>query len=167
HWRDTEASYIGTLGVSPEALGKKVGKRLLLESINRASKKGYTRVDLNTWPGNMKAVPLYKKIGMMWNPEIGGVHMEDFIPGILQHPLCHPFFVPLSGNHDWYNVHVREPTQAPDDHEIDGLAAYPYEFKENENTLSVVVDRYGRGITSVECAIGSSKLRVQAKDGVR
>ena len=36
HWRDKEAAYVGTLGVSPEALGKKVGKKLLLESIQRA-----------------------------------------------------------------------------------------------------------------------------------
>jgi len=42
HWRDAEAAYVGTLGVSPEALGKKVGKRLLLESIQCASEKGYT-----------------------------------------------------------------------------------------------------------------------------
>lgn len=163
HWRDTEAAYVGTLGVSPEALGKKVGKQLLLESIKRASEKGYTRVDLNTWAGNMKAVPLYKKIGMMWNPEISGVHMENYIPGILQHPLCLPFFVPLSGNLDWYNTHVRDPVQAPDEYEVDGLAIYPYEFKDDDNTLSIIVDRYGRGITAVERSIGSTKLRVQAK----
>jgi ribosomal protein S18 acetylase RimI-like enzyme len=163
HWRDTEAAYIGTLGVSPEALGKKVGKRLLLESIERASKKGYTRVDLNTWAGNMKAVPLYKKIGMMWNPEISGVQMEDYIPGILHHPLCHPFFVPLSGNSDWYDVHVREPTQAPDEYEIDGLAVYPYKFANGNDELSVVVDRYGRGISSVDRKFGESRLKVMAK----
>lgn len=163
HWRDAEAAYVGTLGVSPEALGKKVGKRLLLESIQCASEKGYTRVDLNTWPGNMKAVPLYKKIGMMWNPEISGVHMEDFVPGILQHPLCSPFFEPLRGNPGWYDTHVRNPTQAPDEFEIDGLSVYPYEFKVDKNKLSVVVDRYGRGITSVERTIEGSKLRVQAK----
>ena len=58
HWRDTEAAYIGTLGVSPAALGKKVGKKLLWESIERAAENGYTRVDLNTWAGNMIAVPL-------------------------------------------------------------------------------------------------------------
>ena len=163
HWRDTEAAYVGTLGVSPEALGKKVGKRLLLESIKRVSEKGYTRIDLNTWAGNMEAVPLYKKIGMMWNPEISGVHMEDFIPGILQHPLCFPFFVPLSGNHDWYDVHIREPVQAPDEFEIDGLAVYPYEFEKDENTLSVIVDRYGRGISSVERKIEGSRLKTYAK----
>ena len=26
HWRDKEAAYIGLLGVSPQVLGKKVGK---------------------------------------------------------------------------------------------------------------------------------------------
>ena len=163
HWRDNEAAYIGTLGVSPEALGKKVGKRLLLESIERASKKGYTRVDLNTWAGNMKAVPLYKKIGMMWNPEISGVQMEDYIPGILHHPLCRSFFVPLSGNNDWYDVHVRDPTQAPDEYEIDGLAVYPYKFAHENDELSVVVDRYGRGISSIDRKFGESRLKVMAK----
>ncbi len=162
HWRDKEAAYIGTLGVSPEALGKKVGKRLLLESIQRALDKGYFRVDLNTWAGNMKAVPLYKKIGMMWNPEIGGVHMEDYIPGILKHPLCSPFFIPLSGNGDWYDAHVREPAQAPDDTERKGMAVFPYEFKHNENTLSVTIDRLGRGITAIERVINDVKIRVDA-----
>lgn len=162
HWRDKEAAYIGTLGVSPEALGKKVGKRLLLESIQRALDKGYFRVDLNTWAGNMKAVPLYKKIGMMWNPEIGGVHMEDYIPGILKHPLCSPFFIPLSGNGDWYDAHVREPAQAPDDNERKGMAVFPYEFKHNENTLSVTIDRLGRGITAIERVINDVKIRVDA-----
>jgi hypothetical protein len=163
HWRDKEAAYVGTLGVSPEALGKKVGKRLLLESLKRASEKGYTRVDLNTWAGNMKAVPLYKKIGMMWNPEISGVHMEDYIPGILQHPLCLPFFEQLGDNGDWYNIHVRDPTQAPDDYEVDGLAVFPYEFKNDDDTLSVTVDRYGRGISTIERSIGNSRIKIRAK----
>jgi len=162
HWRDAEATYVGTLGVSPEALGKKVGKRMLLESIQRAFDKGYSRVDLNTWAGNMKAVPLYKKIGMMWNPEISGVHMEDYIPGILKHPLCSPFFVPLSGNGDWYGAHVREPIQAPDDNKKNGMAIYPYEFVHNDNALSVTIDRLGRGITAIERTIDGKKLRVDA-----
>ena len=162
HWRDQEAAYVGTLGVSPEALGKKVGKRLLLESIQRALEKGYFRVDLDTWAGNMKAVPLYKKIGMMWNPETSGVHMEDYIPGILKHPLCSPFFIPLSGNGDWYDAHVREPVQAPDNNERKGMAVFPYEFKHAENTLSVIIDRLGRGITAIERVIDDVKIRVDA-----
>ncbi|MHA2425086.1 MAG: GNAT family N-acetyltransferase [Candidatus Thorarchaeota archaeon] len=163
HWRDTEAAYIGTLGVSPEALGKKVGKRLLLESIKRASSKGYTRVDLNTWAGNMKAVPLYKKIGMMWNPEISGVHMEDYIPGILNHPLSRSFFEPLAGEHDWYDVHIRDPSQAPDEHELNGLAIFPYEFENDGNKLSVTIDRYGRGISAIDRTVSKSRLKFFAR----
>ncbi|MHA1136313.1 MAG: GNAT family N-acetyltransferase [Candidatus Thorarchaeota archaeon] len=163
HWRDKEAAYVGTLGVSPEALGRKVGKKLLLESIQRALEKGYTRVDLNTWAGNMKAVPLYKKIGMMWNPEVSGVQMEDYIPGILIHPLCSPFFVPLSGNGDWYDAHVCEPVQAPDEFEHKGLTVFPYEFANNENSLTVIVDRVGRGITAIERTLENTKIRVEAR----
>jgi GNAT superfamily N-acetyltransferase len=163
HWRDKEAAYVGTLGVSPEALGKKVGKKLLLESIQRAIAKGYTRVDLNTWAGNMKAVPLYKKIGMMWNPETSGVNMEDYIPGILKHPLCSSFFEPLSEVDDWYNVHVREPVQAPDEFEYRGLTVYPYEFAHEGNSLSVIVDRIGRGITAINRSLENKKLRVEAR----
>ncbi|MGY5858966.1 MAG: GNAT family N-acetyltransferase [Candidatus Thorarchaeota archaeon] len=162
HWRDQEAAYVGTLGVSPEALGKKVGKKLLLESIQRALEKGYTRVDLNTWAGNMKAVPLYKKIGMMWNPEISGVNMEDYVPGILKHPLCSPFFGPLGSNGGWYDAHVREPVQAPDEFEHKGLTVFPYEFAHNENSLSVIVDRIGRGITAIDRSVENKRLRVEA-----
>jgi len=163
HWRDKEAAYVGTLGVSPEALGKKVGKKLLLESILRAQEKGYTRVDLNTWAGNMKAVPLYKKIGMMWNPEISGVNMEDYIPGILKHPLCSPFFTPESANNAWYDMHVREPVQAPDEYEHKGMTVYPYEFTSEGNSLSIIVDRIGRGITAIDRTIKDSRIRVEAR----
>ena len=162
HWRDTEAAYVGTLGVSPEALSKKVGKQLLLESVRIASAGGYTRVDLNTWPGNMRAVPLYKKVGMMWDPEGQGLSMYDYIPGILKHPLCAPFFNLLHGVHEWYDVHIRNPNQAPDDFKKHGMAIYPYEFRMGNSALSVTVDRYARGITAVERTLNGQKISVAA-----
>jgi ribosomal protein S18 acetylase RimI-like enzyme len=166
HVRDPEAAYVGTLGVSPEALNKKVGKALLLESVRRVKEAGLTRVDLNTWPGNMRAVPLYKKIGLMWNPEIGGLTMEGFIPGILVHDLCRPFFEKNGpGENDWYNLFTREITQAPDDFEHNAMAVYPYEFVSEEDRLSVTVDRYGRGITAVERTLDGSSLTVSAEIG--
>ncbi|MBN2230087.1 MAG: GNAT family N-acetyltransferase [Candidatus Thorarchaeota archaeon] len=162
HIRDKDAAYVGTLGVSPEALGKKVGKRLLLESLQRALQKGYNRVDLNTWAGNMKAVPLYKKVGMMWNPEMGGVHMEDYIPGILKHPLSSLFFGDSTNNGGWYDFHTREPIQAPDEYQKMGMDIYPYEFSNGDNKLSVTVDRLGRGITAIKRVIDNEVLRVEA-----
>ena len=162
HWRDNEAAYVGTLGVSPEALSKKVGKQLLLESIRIASAGGYTRVDLDTWPGNMRAVPLYKKVGMMWDPEGLGLSMYDYIPGILKHPFCAPFFNLLHGVHEWYDVHIRKPNQAPDDFKKHGMAIYPYEFRIGDSALSVTVDRYARGITAIERTLNGQKISVAA-----
>jgi RimJ/RimL family protein N-acetyltransferase len=163
NWRDNEAAYIGTLGVSPDVLNKKVGKQLLLESLRISSSKGYTRVDLNTWAGNMRAVPLYKKVGMMWDPDGQGLTMFDYIPGILGHPLCAPFFNLLNGEDEWYNAHVRNPTQAPDSYTKDGMSIYPYEFRKDDASLSVTVDKYARGITAVSRTLAGQKMSVEAR----
>jgi ribosomal protein S18 acetylase RimI-like enzyme len=162
NWRDREAAYIGTLGVSPEVLNKKVGKQLLLESLRISSSKGYTRVDLNTWAGNLRAVPLYKKVGMMWDPDGQGLTMFDYIPGILAHPLCAAFFNLLKGEHEWYDAYVRNPTQAPDIHTKEGMSIYPYEFKLDNASLSVTVDKYARGITGVDLRLDGQTKNIDA-----
>ncbi len=165
NWRDREAAYIGTLGVSPDALNKKVGKQLLLESLRISSSKGYTRVDLNTWAGNMRAVPLYKKVGMMWDPDGQGLTMFDYIPGILNHPLCAPFFNLLDGEYDWYDTYIRNPTQSPDIHSKDGMSIYPYEFKLDNASLSVTVDKYARGITAIQRMMMGQTITIAASVG--
>jgi RimJ/RimL family protein N-acetyltransferase len=162
NWRDREAAYIGTLGVSPEVLNKKVGKQLLLKSLQISSSKGYTRVDLNTWAGNMRAVPLYKKVGMMWDPDGQGLTMFDYIPGILTHSLCSPFFNLLEGEHAWYDAYMRNPTQAPDIHTKEGMSIYPYEFKLDDASLSVTVDKYARGITAVSRLVSGQTMSIAA-----
>ncbi|MBU7048276.1 MAG: GNAT family N-acetyltransferase, partial [Theionarchaea archaeon] len=68
HYHDSNAAYISLLGVHPRVLGKKIGKMLLLKALEIAAEKGVQRVDLNTWSGNLKAVPLYKKVGLFWVP---------------------------------------------------------------------------------------------------
>jgi ribosomal protein S18 acetylase RimI-like enzyme len=163
HWRDTDAAYIATLGVSPEALNKRVGKRLLLRSLEIAAKNGYQRVDLHTWAGNLRAVPLYKKVGMMWNPEADGVLMQDFIPQIIAHPLCLPFFQRHGGAAAWYELQQRELEQAPDDVQDRGMVVFIYRFAAANDSLRVVVDRYARSITGVERVIDGARLRIQAR----
>ncbi|TFG12808.1 GNAT family N-acetyltransferase [Candidatus Thorarchaeota archaeon] len=159
HWRDSDAAYIGVLGVSPEALGKKVGKKLLLRAIEIVRSKGYERVDLNTWAGNMRAVPLYKKVGLMWNPEGEGVHMEDYIPGILEHPLCKPFFEGMSEN-EWYEWLQREIKQTPDRMKHRNMDVYEYNFQRGEDTLTVKIDRYARGVFSIGRKIGGQRISI-------
>ena len=151
HWRDEDAVYIGLLGVSPEALSKKVGKRLLLKAMKIAIEKGYQRVDLHTWAGNLRAVPLYKKIGLMWNPEADGVHLEGFIPEILKHPLAAPFWKDVEDISAWYEFQQRELEQAPDDIIDQGMHIYNYKFENQSGQLSVIIDRLSKGITSIDC----------------
>ncbi len=163
HVRDADAAYVGTLGVSPEVLNKKVGKRLLLRAIEISKRDGRTRVDLNTWAGNMRAVPLYKKVGMMWNPTGDGVQMEDYIPGILSHPLTQRFFENLPEGVTWYDVQQREIVQAPDEFIQDNMDVFPYRFEYGENYLSVTIDKHARYITAVESVVDGSRLGVRAR----
>ncbi|MCK4482197.1 GNAT family N-acetyltransferase, partial [Candidatus Bathyarchaeota archaeon] len=69
HYEDAEAAYIGLLGVHPDYLGKGHGKALILKSLQIATENNLRRVDLDTWAGNLRAVPLYKKCGLFWVPE--------------------------------------------------------------------------------------------------
>ncbi|MFX0078884.1 MAG: GNAT family N-acetyltransferase [Candidatus Hermodarchaeota archaeon] len=163
HWRDKEAAYIGLLGVSPQALGKKVGKRLLLRSMAIATQKGFERVDLHTWAGNLRAVPLYKKMGLMWDPEGEGVHLRGYIPGILQHPLCAHFFSVHDAPLGWYEFQKRDLTQAPDDMQQNGMKVFSYSFQTDSDVLQVTVDRYANAISGVDYTVDSQRLKVNAR----
>lgn len=103
HYEDSDAAYIGLFGVHPDYLGKGHGKVLILKAIQTAKERDIKRVDLDTWAGNLRAVPLYKKCGMFWVPETG-VRMQDYVPGILNFPLAKEFFK----KHDWYKIQIRE-----------------------------------------------------------
>ncbi|MHA2080450.1 MAG: GNAT family N-acetyltransferase, partial [Candidatus Thorarchaeota archaeon] len=60
HNQDLEAAYVGLLGVNPAFQGKGYGKAMLIEAAETAAKAGFRRIDLHTWAGNLKAMPLYK-----------------------------------------------------------------------------------------------------------
>ena len=60
-----EHCFIPHLNCHPDYHGKKHGKTVLGAAVERAHEEGFRKVDLYTWPGNMKAVPLYKKMGFM------------------------------------------------------------------------------------------------------
>ncbi len=159
HWRDKKAAYISILGVTPKAQGKKFGKRLLLKALEIALENGLTRVDLNTWSGNLEAVPLYKKIGLFWVPETE-VYMQDFIPGILQLPLAKDYF---EKHPDWYSSFKRELTQAPDEHIVENMEIYSYVFENGEDRLEAEVDRYGWGFCSFKRMLDGKKISIETR----
>jgi ribosomal protein S18 acetylase RimI-like enzyme len=155
HFEDAEAAYIGVFGVHPDFLGKKHGKALILRALQIAADEGFRRVDLNTWAGNMRAVPLYKKAGMFWVPETS-VSMQDFVPGIVRFPVAQEFFK----GHDWYSSQVRKLDLVPDEFKLEEMDVYPYEFAGGRDHLKVWVDRYGRSIMGIEGTFDDERLRI-------
>ena len=140
---DKNSGYIGFLNVEPDYHGKGFGKRLLRAGIDRAIKDGVERVDLDTWSGNLKALPLYKKMGFFWVPETS-VNMVNFIPIALKHPMFKEFF---EKNPDWYDVQVRDLSPKQDLLERDGIRIYEYCFKSGDDEIRAVADREGLWIT--------------------
>jgi GNAT superfamily N-acetyltransferase len=159
HRRDSHAAYISLLGVHPRVLGKKVGKNLLLKALAIAAEKGIQRVDLHTWAGNLRAMPLYKKVGLFWVPGTH-VYMQDYLPGLLQIPLAQQWF---SKHPDWYKWFKRELTQAPDMYDVDGMKVYTYTFEAGGDRLSADVDRYGWHFSGIERVIDDTRVAVKTR----
>ncbi|WP_455140485.1 GNAT family N-acetyltransferase [Candidatus Hodarchaeum mangrovi] len=153
---EPNVSYIGVLGAHPSILSKKYGKNLLLAAVDFSVKNGDLRQDLNTWASNMKAVPLYKKIGLQWVPDTS-VYMQNYLPAILNHSFCKPFF---EKHPNWYSNQVREITQAPDDHKLADMSVFKYYFKEGEDSLEVTIDRFSRSIVGISRNLEGKLIQV-------
>ncbi|MFQ6079831.1 MAG: GNAT family N-acetyltransferase, partial [Thermodesulfobacteriota bacterium] len=140
---DKDSGYIGYTNVEPDYQGKKFGKRLLRRAIKKAIEEGIERVDLHTWAGNLKALPLYKKLGFFWVPETQ-VEMNNFVPIILKHAMYEDFF---KNNPDWYGVQVRDLSLKEDLVEMDGIRIYEYRFKSGEDEITAIADKEGLWLT--------------------
>ncbi|MFX0113767.1 MAG: GNAT family N-acetyltransferase, partial [Candidatus Hodarchaeota archaeon] len=159
HSRDKDACYVGLLGAHPHAIGKKVGKRLMLRALEKASEAKMARLDLNTWPGNLKAMPLYKKVGLFWVPDTS-VSMENYVPGILSNPAFREFW---QKHPDWYGIFKREISQSPDIEELDGLDVYTYWFEAGNEHLIVWIDRYAKDLLGFDLKLNGRQLKARVK----
>lgn len=71
HYRyDENALYVPLLNVRPDYHGYKVGRNLILNAVRKTVEAGWPRLDLFTWAGNTKAVPMYKKCGFFWEKKM-------------------------------------------------------------------------------------------------
>lgn len=137
--------YIATLNVAPRFQKLSLGRRFLTYFVGRAAELGAPRLDLHTWPGNLKAVPLYKKCGFFWDPG-PAVHMINLLPTILRMPAARSFF----DMHDWYATFQRELTQKEDDERWEGMQVFTYRFAAANDELTVWGHRHSRGVTALE-----------------
>lgn len=94
---EKDTLYIDLLNVRDDFHGMKIGKKLVLNAVNKTIELGYPRLDLFTWPGNLKAVPLYKKCGFFWEKRDNTCHLINLIPTVLKTELFQDFFKKLTG----------------------------------------------------------------------
>ncbi|MFK3939627.1 GNAT family N-acetyltransferase [Alkalihalobacillus sp. NPDC078783] len=141
---DEGALYIPLLNVHPAHHGKGVGKRLVLEAVKRTTEQGWPRLDLYTWPGNTKAVPLYKRCGFFWEERDDRVHLLNFIPKILSHPVLGQYIQAST----WYADLKREIEIKPDGERENGFVYYTYQFETKNGPVSAKIEQSGRGISS-------------------
>lgn len=143
---DEGALYIPLLNVRTDYHGKKIGKKLVLTALEETIKEGWPRLDLNTWPGNTKAVPLYKKCGFFWENRDDSVHLMNFLPTVLTAPVFEDFFQEA----DWYRDNVREVKIEPDGLKHGDFEMYEYKWQHGLRFLDVAIEKSSRGICAVK-----------------
>jgi GNAT superfamily N-acetyltransferase len=140
---EREAAYVELLGVHPAYHKQGFGRELLKKSVAKSIEQGYKRLDLGTWAGNLRAVPLYKKTGFFWVPDTQ-VHMQNFLPLIL--PLAPEYFQQV----DWYAHFQRDLFVKEDDVKQGAMKVYPYAWEKDGHILKATIDRESRGLTALE-----------------
>ncbi|MFP3388524.1 GNAT family N-acetyltransferase [Brevibacillus sp. SIMBA_040] len=143
---DTGALYIPLLNVRPDYQGKKVGRMLLARALEQTIQLGWPRLDLYTWAGNTKAVPLYKKFGFFWEDRDDSTHLMNMIPTVLSTEAIAPYFEEL----DWYHNSTREIVVEPDGRKENDFDYFTYSWAKGETSLRVEFERRGRGLRLIE-----------------
>ncbi len=139
-------AYIELLSVLPSHHGKGIGRDLVKQCVLRAAELGFGRIDLFTWEGNTKAVPLYKKCGFFWEKmENQSTHLMNFLPGLLSNELLKPY----RDYFDWYHDSKRELKTEPDGRNANGFDLYDYLWEKDGKSLAVSFERFGRGIVAI------------------
>jgi GNAT superfamily N-acetyltransferase len=143
-----ESCLVELLNIHPDHQKRSLARRILTRMLDWATDNGYRRVIIETWPGNLKSVPLYKKVGFFWTPDTD-VYMENYIPAIRQSPFGRRFFA----RHDWYTTFRRELAQVEDDqrHPATGdMKVYVLRWEEGGEFLETVIDRQGQTLAGLE-----------------
>ncbi|WP_028550242.1 GNAT family N-acetyltransferase [Paenibacillus sp. UNC451MF] len=147
HYKNDEgALYVPLLNVSPSYHGRKIGKSLILKAVQTTIEMGWPRLDLFTWAGNTKAVPMYKKCGFFWEKKENSVHLMNFIPTVLQTEALEPYWDKL----DWYADSVRSLDIAPDGRTESGFDYFEYVWEKNGVSLRVEFEKTARGMRLIE-----------------
>ncbi|MCF7919604.1 MAG: GNAT family N-acetyltransferase [Candidatus Cloacimonetes bacterium] len=146
-YSDQKAVYIALLNVIPQYWGRKYGKVLILKTLQNTIDSGYSRLDLHSWSGNTRAVPLYKKTGFRWQTSNSSTYMMNFLPYLLNLELLQPFFAEV----DWYENCERDLSLEPDGNMERGFEFFHYNWKKNEMFLEAGFNADAKGLSYLNC----------------
>ncbi|UUZ89957.1 GNAT family N-acetyltransferase [Paenibacillus sp. P25] len=144
--QDEGALFVPLLNVRPDFHGHKIGKALILKAVETTVELGWPRLDLFTWAGNTKAVPMYKKCGFFWEKKDNSVHLMNFIPTVLQTEALAPYL----GRIDWYADSLRSLDIQPDGRMENGFDYFEYAWRKDGTSARVEFEKTGRGIRLIE-----------------
>jgi hypothetical protein len=114
--------------------------------VERTIELGYPRLDIHTWAGNTKAVPLYKKCGYLWEDRENSTHLVNFIPSIIKAEPFTDFFKKA----DWYADSTRVIEIKPDGVKVNKFELFGYSWEKDGETLAVGYERSGRRMRFIE-----------------
>ncbi|MFQ5614885.1 MAG: GNAT family N-acetyltransferase [Anaerolineales bacterium] len=160
-WEDMgrpRSAYVALLNVHPEHQGRSLARRMLTGMVDWAVENDYDRITIDTWPANIKAMPLYKKVGFFWDPDTN-VHMENYVPAVRLLPAAQDYFA----RHDWYCTYDRELKQVEDDmrHPCTGdMNVYILRWEADGDVIEAVFDRKAQALTGLETNRWAAYLRV-------
>jgi len=146
YYKDADTGYVHLLNVRPDYHGKGIGKELVLMCVNETIARGLPRLDIHTWPGNTKAMPMYKKCGYFWEDRADTTHLSNFIPTVLATELVKDFFKKAN----WYADSTRKIDVKPDGKKVNKFELYEYEWEKDEKHLRVGFEKTGRRINLIE-----------------
>jgi len=130
-------------------------------SLKTLADRGFSRVVVDTWPNNVKAILLPRRMGFFLFPGQAG-HMECFLPGLLQQPLIRAFF----DRHGWDRVLGqlwRRPLDPAEDARTwRGRVVYTYAWRFGSDLLQVRVDPLSGGPVLARTAGFSAGLSAAA-----
>ncbi|MCH1627112.1 GNAT family N-acetyltransferase [Fredinandcohnia sp. SECRCQ15] len=143
---DEGALYIPLLNVRTDYHGQKIGKLLVLKALERAIELKWPRLDLYTWAGNTKAVPLYKKCGFFWEDRDDTTHLMNFMPTVLHTEAVADYFSHVN----WYDASTRVIEVTPDGYKDNDFTYFEYKWDADGDTLRMEFERTGRGLRTIE-----------------
>ncbi|MCL2819622.1 MAG: GNAT family N-acetyltransferase [Oscillospiraceae bacterium] len=146
YYKDADTAYVHLLNVRPDYHGKGLGKELVLMCVNETIARGMPRLDIHTWPGNTKAVPMYKKCGYFWEDRTDTTHLSNFIPTVLGSEATKDFFETA----DWYADSTRKIDINPDGKKVNKFELYEYQWEKDGKHLRVGFEKTGRRINLIE-----------------